>query len=342
MKTVIVASTSKSAGKTSMIVALAASLGGRCGYVKPVGDRLLYKKKRLWDFDAMAMADLWALETNPEDITIGFEHAKLRFMYDETTVGARLAEMIERGGAGRDAVFVEAGPVFSFATSLFLDPISMQRATGGELVLVLTGQESTILDEAHFIRRYLADNGARVAGVIVNKVADAAEFESLHRDELAKLDMPLWGVVPFVPQLASRSVRFLVERLLARVVAGEPGLERAVENVFIGAMSVSAAMGDPLFERPGKLFITSGDRSDMILLAIESGASAVLLTNNQVPPSNILSRASQEQIPLLLVPWDTYTTVQKVEQVEALLAPGDQARAGALAALAALHIKPGW
>jgi BioD-like phosphotransacetylase family protein len=54
MKTIVVGSTHKSAGKTSLIVGLAKAVGSSCGYIKPLGDRLLYRKKRLWDYDARA------------------------------------------------------------------------------------------------------------------------------------------------------------------------------------------------------------------------------------------------------------------------------------------------
>jgi len=52
MKSLIVASTREDAGKTSTIIALARILNKRFGYLKPLGDRFLYRKKRLWDYDA--------------------------------------------------------------------------------------------------------------------------------------------------------------------------------------------------------------------------------------------------------------------------------------------------
>ena len=62
MKSLIVASTRESAGKTSMLVGLAGVLDRRFGYIKPLGDRFLYRKKRLWDYDAALFARLLELE----------------------------------------------------------------------------------------------------------------------------------------------------------------------------------------------------------------------------------------------------------------------------------------
>ena len=55
MKKIVVASTHKEAGKTSFIIGISKILDSRglsIGYMKPIGDRLLYQKKRLWDFDS--------------------------------------------------------------------------------------------------------------------------------------------------------------------------------------------------------------------------------------------------------------------------------------------------
>jgi BioD-like phosphotransacetylase family protein len=44
MEKLIIASTSQSAGKTSIIVGLAQTMQKKIGYMKPFGDRLIYHK----------------------------------------------------------------------------------------------------------------------------------------------------------------------------------------------------------------------------------------------------------------------------------------------------------
>lgn len=338
MKKLVVASTSKSAGKTSLIVGIAEALGGTCGYIKPIGDRLLYRKKRLWDHDAALFASLWKLENKPEDITIGFEHAKLRYMYDRSGTKEKIGEMVAAAG-DRDMLFIEAGGSLQFGASVHLDPISLAKYADAPLLLVVGGDEDSVLDEIHFYKNYIDDEGATMAGVIINKVQDLDDFQHSFGEELEATGIPILGVVPQRPELKALPVKFLVERLFARVVAGELGLDRVVENLFLGAMSVSSAIGHPLFEKPNKLIITSGDRSDMILASFDTGASCIVLTNNLLPPGNILSRASEAKIPVLLVPWDTYTTVQKISQVEALLTVDDKDKIALLADLVTQHVK---
>ena len=50
------------------------------------------------------------------------------------------------------------------------------------------------------------------------------------------------------------------------------------------------------------LVITSGDRSDMLLASFEDKCtSAVVLTNNNLPPPNLLAKADEKKIPVLLL-----------------------------------------
>ena len=68
MRRLIIASMSSGAGKTCLVVGLGRALQKKIGYLKPFGDRLLYRKKRLWDYDAALVANIFGLEDNPEDL----------------------------------------------------------------------------------------------------------------------------------------------------------------------------------------------------------------------------------------------------------------------------------
>ena len=76
----VVTSLRPSAGKTSVIIGIAKALNRKIGYIKPFGERFLYRKKRLWDYDAALVTNLFGLDENPEDMSIGFHHSKLLYM----------------------------------------------------------------------------------------------------------------------------------------------------------------------------------------------------------------------------------------------------------------------
>ena len=333
-----IASTDKNAGKTSVVVGLGQSLGKSCGYVKPFGDRLFYRKKRLWDYDSAVVANALNISENPEDISLGFDHTKLRYMYDEKKTKEKLDEIIKHAGKDKDVLFIECGNDLSFGSSVYLDAISVSKCTNSKLVIVVSGNEETVIDEAVFIKKYVNIAGCDFAGIIINKVNDIDDFNVAHGEALKKIGVPILGIVPYKDELADVSIAFLVEYLFAKVISGENNLNNYAKNILVGAMSVDALLRTPLFKAESKLIITSGDRSDMIVAAIENNAVGIVLTNNILPPANIISKAEDKNIPMLLVSTDTFKTAKKIDDVEPLLMKKNDKRLGLLKEIMSKHV----
>jgi BioD-like phosphotransacetylase family protein len=86
------------------------------------------------------------------------------------------------------------------------------------------------------------------------------------------------------------------------------------------------------------LTITSGDRTDMILAALESNSVGIILTNNILPPPNIISKASERDIPLLLVSTDTYEVAKQIDNLQPLLTKDDTNKIDQLVQLVKEHV----
>ena len=319
MNKILIASARESAGKTSVIVGLAKVSGKNCGYVKPFGDRLLYRKKRLWDYDAALVTNVLDLHENPEDITIGFEHSKLRYMYDEQRTRAKIQELVANTSKGKDVLFIEGGRDLSYGASVRLDALSLAQGIGAAMIVIVSGNDDTIIDDIVFVKNYVNTSGIDLRGVILNKVHDLEDFKSTYLPEISKMGVRVLGLIPYQSNLRNFTVGYLSECLFSKVIAGESGLNNVVKNVFVGAMSTTEAMRNPLFNKENRLVITSGDRSDMVLAALDSNTIGILLTNNILPPSNIIAKASEMNIPLLLVPSDTYQVARQIDAMEPLL-----------------------
>lgn len=334
MKPIIIASTRESAGKTSLIVGLMSAVQKKYGYIKPFGDRLIYRRKRNWDYDSSLIIDLYGLAEEPESITLGFDHSKLRYVYDEDSLQTTLRTMASTAAAGKDVLLVEGGKDLCYGASLNLDAISVARYLGGSLVVVVAGSNDQILDDVKFLKKFVGMDGLDFAGVIVNKVKDTDEFEDGYLKEIKALGVPILGIVPFKEQLTHFTITYLAEKLYAKVIAGERGMNRVVKNVFVGAMSTHESLRNPLFNKENKFLITSGDRSDMIIAALESDTVGILLTNNILPPPNIIARATEKNVPLLLVTMDTYQATRQIDGMEALLTKENNERMRLLGQLA--------
>ncbi len=319
MKRIVIASMERGAGKTSFIVGFGKGEKSRIGYMKPFGERILYRKKRLLDYDSVLISKLFELNESPEDLSLGFDHSKLKFMYDKESIAKKLNDMADRIEKDCDILFIEGGRDLTYGSSLHLDPISVARTLDAELIFILSGEQDKIVDEAHFITGHLKAEDVRFKGILINKVNDPEDFMMVNEEAIRELGVPILGIIPYRKSLTNFSMEHISNVLFAKIIAGNRGLSNYVNNIFVGAMTGSRAIESPLFKRDGKLIITSGDRSDIILGALESDTAGIVLTNNLLPPANIISRADERNIPLLLVQGDTYTTAKHVDDMESLL-----------------------
>ncbi len=340
MEKYVIASVGKNAGKTSLIVGMARSLKKPFGYLKPFGDRLVYREKKLWDYDVDLVTGIFGMRKDPEDLTIGFEHAKLRYMYDGEGRKKRLQEMVSQTQG--EILFVEGGEGLRYGVSLGLDPASVAKDIGARLVLLISGNEDVLMDEAIFAKDYLGSRGVAIKGVILNKVQNPEEFKGYHIKRIEEQGFPVLGIIPFEKDLTFLTVNYLAKRLLAKVITGENAMNRVVKNILVGAMTLNALFQTSLFQKEEKLVITSGDREDMILAAIESNTAAVVLTNNIIPSSNIISKAYERSTPLLLVPQDTYHTITQIEAIEPLLTRDDHHKIELIDRMVEKHVNLGF
>jgi len=325
MKKIVFASTNQYAGKTSIIAGIAKSTGEKFGYLKPLGDKLIYKKKRLWDYDSALIASLFNLEELPEDMSIGFDHSKLRYMYDRNMIKEKVIEFAKHSGKEKNLLLVEGGGDITYGKSVYLDAISIAKYLEASFVLVTSGSDNVILDNLAHFEGYIKALKEEVdfTGVIINKIQDVDDFKQSHFDIISKMGIRVLGIVPYRQELTYITAGYVAEKLFAKVVAGEGGLGKIIKTVLVGAMSVPNAMKHPAFKEEKKMIITSGDRSDMILAAIETNSSCVVITNDILPPANIISKASQHNIPLLAVPWETFYTAKQIDDMEKLLTKED-------------------
>jgi hypothetical protein len=311
------------AGKTTLIIGLAKALQKKIGYIKPFGDRLLYRKKRLWDYDTALMNSIFGLEQDPAEMSIGFDHARLLYIFDEETIKKKVLDLQEVASTDKELLFVESGKEISYGVSIYLDAISLTKSLGAELVIVISGKEETIVDDIIFLKNHINLGKVNLKGIIINKVPNLEDFINIHLPKIHMLNINVLGVIPHYEELPQFTVNFLADRLFARVITGESFLNRPVRNIIVGSMSANAAKNSAYFLEKNKVVITSGDRNDMIATALESDTSAIVLTCNIEPAPELISKASERQIPLLLVSPDTYQIAKQIELIEPLLQTDD-------------------
>ncbi len=339
MNKAVIASIRRSAGKTTAIVGISATLNKKIGYLKPLGERIVCHKKQIWDYDAALICDIFGLRENPVDMSLGFDHSKLRYVYDEQATRQKLEATLAGIGRGKEAFFIEGGRDFSYGISVHLDTLSLAKYTGSKLYIVVSGEEDSILDDILFMKKHVDLAGVNLGGIIANRVQNPDEFQKSHVPAINDLGIRVLGVIPYRRELTFFPVCYLADRLFAKVITGEGGLKKIIKNVVIGAWSANVFLQNPLFRKENKLVITGGDRTDMILASLESDTSGIILTNNILPPSNIIYKAQERQIPLLMVSTDTYQTARQIENLEPLLTKDDSEKVELLKQLFTKNVK---
>jgi len=334
----VVTSLRQSAGKTSVIIGIAKALNKKIGYIKPFGERFLYRKKRLWDYDAALITHIFGLEENPEDMSIGFHHSKLLYMLDEETTHEKLHQLLESVGEGKDIFFVECGKDISYGVSVHLDAISVAKQIDAQLIVVASGDDDTILDDIIFLKKYILNGDVRCKGVIINKVSNVADFCDTRLPRIKQYGIDILGVIPNCTDLPYFSVGYLADRLFAKVITGEGHLNRIVKNIYIGSTSAEGALKNPLFQEEDKLVITGGDRNDMIVAALGSNAAALILTNSILPQPNLIEKAEKLGIPMLLVSGHTYEIAKQIEGMESLPTKDDKEKIALIEQMVRSHV----
>ncbi|MBD3204565.1 AAA family ATPase [Candidatus Woesearchaeota archaeon] len=336
MKKYTICSLRHSAGKTSVIIGMAKSLKKKISYLKPLGDRAHYLNNDLLDYDAELIKSVLNLKQDKKDIVLGFDYSKIRYLFKEQSVKQKLKELSESHKS--DILFVEAGRDITYGSYVNLDPLSLAKHMQTKLILVISGDEKTIIDDTTFVKNWIRHSEIDFAGIIITRVGDINEFKKKYMDHLKQLSINIIGILPYEKVLTYPTAEYISDNLKAKVIAGEKGLKNTIKNIFVGAMSTDAAFRKPLFSQENKLIITGGDRSDMILAAIDTDTTAVVLTNGILPPSNIISKASEKNMPLILVSDDTFKAAKKIDDMEVILTERDDKKIELITAMVKKNI----
>jgi BioD-like phosphotransacetylase family protein len=234
----------------------------------------------------------------------------------------RIMKALVKVKEDKDILLIESAARPEYLTCCGLDVPELAKVFNAKVLLSVKGDDDDDAERAILYRDYVKWKDAELLGVVLNFVP----YEQLERmrgvvsSVLENCGLEVLGVVPDHRELTNPSVSDLMDILSAEVLAGRDNLENLIDGYLVGAMSPESAMS--WFRRSiGGALITGGDRTDLILTALETKPSAIVLTGNIYPSAQVLSAAEAKKIPILLVPYDTYTTVTRLDMLEGRIVP---------------------
>lgn len=330
LKSIYLLSAQPYSGKSLIIVGLGLQLkeeGYQVGYFKPFGTAIkgeagsskqeVVSKAGLIEEDAYSVKEVLALKEPIEKIcpilvTDELINSILSGKSKEN-LSEKIATNFSSVAQGKDLVLIDGAGDFSEGYIFDLPVEKIVEITKSKITLVLKYEQDIILDILLRAKDIFKDN---FLGAIINLIP-TSQIDYLNEviiPYLQKRKIEIFALFPKDILLAAVTVREIVEHLNAQILSGEDKLDELVENFTVGAMHPEHALR--YFHKiANKAVITGGDRADIQLAALETPTKCLILTGNLRPDSLVLSKAIDLGIPMLLVPYDTFTTVELIEEI---------------------------
>lgn len=323
MKALYITSVEPFSGKTAVCLALGRRLqkeGYQVGYFKPLSTQPWEPTPgRALDEDADFVRRALELSEAPEDlvgVVLTPELAReMRCGCTERDLISEVREPYEKVTEGKDIVLIEGGGSLREGLSLGLGPTTVtEKWDIPAIAIVRYHNRVSQGDDCIAAHRWLGD---RLAGTLINAVP-TRELQLSKRicaPCLEKQGIHVLGTIPLQEELQAISVGELAEVLKGEFLALPEKRDVLIERLIVGAMGVDQAL--PRIRRvPGaKAVVTGGDRSDMQLVALETATKCLILTGHLRPMPEVIRRAEQIGVPVLLVRGNTMETVEAIENV---------------------------
>ncbi len=311
MNTLIIAAVNRESGKTVVALGIALNHRGKVDYIKPIRGTLMKVEETVHERDAYLVHQALGLEGTVSDIspiTLGTSKGE-----EVSTLVTKLRSLAE----GSDLLLVETGQTAEMGLNEGISAFDLAAAMGVDMVLV-TDSDPYHLDTVLMMTQFAQGRGVGVKGVIVNNDRDGGLA-----DILRGKGIPVLGTIPFEPRLRMFRVQEILDEVGGECVGGSTGLDRMVENVVIGAMTVDTAL---TFMRriPRKCVITGGDRSDLQLAALTTDVSCLVLTGGIRPNSHVMAEAHDQGVPIIVISGHTYQVAERFERLALRINPDDQ------------------
>jgi len=342
MKKLFIAATKQNDGKTTVALGLIFNLKDRfkrIGFIKPIGQRYLEEEGEKVDEDSILIERSLELcgvscelkDMSPIAVERGFTEQYI-LNPNKERLTSQIKESFSRIARDKDLVVIEGtghagvGSVFDHCNAF------VAKSLDAKVILVSSGGIGRPIDEIVLNKALFEKEGVHLLGVVINKVLPEklSKIDKLVRLGLARKDIEVLGVIPYLDLLSFPSIEQILEETDFKLLSGEEGLNNLVKKIVVGAMEPHDAL-DYLVD--GALLITPGDREDMILTSLgcyfakfkeDIHISGIVLTGNMIPHKMIMNMVKQTKIPVLLAKPDTYSVASCVHDLMVKIRPQDK------------------
>lgn len=314
-------------GKTMVALGLALKFmqeGKKVSYFKPVGAPL--RANGPDDDDAILMKEILQMDSPINDIVpCRAGQTYLSWSRKQESAEAILSAYA-RVSRGSDVVIID-GAVFPYVyNSWGLDDVTMALNTGARVLVTVKIENDFNVDQNLFLNEYLKAKNVPLVGNLFNNIPwpMVSKAKGIFAPILEERGFKTLGVIPRRTEISSPTVEEFYKELGGEILAGHNRMSLLVEDIMVGAMSLDGALRY-LRRSTDKAVILGGDRADLALAALETSISVLILTGGLYPDVKVLARAEEKGVPVILLHYDTYTTIEKISTITRHITPGDKA-----------------
>jgi len=350
---VFVAATRMDDGKTTTAVGLFAALQQRfprMGYIKPVGQRFVEIEGAKIDEDTVLMNDTYRVRTplramSPIAVEPDFTR---RYLSGGIThqLHDRVRTAFDIAAWEKDFVIIEGTGHAGVGSVFDLSNAAVAKLLKAKVIIVSRGGIGRPIDEISMNLALFEKYGVEVIGAIINKVMPdkMAMLKEYATIGLAKLGLPLLGMIPLNTELYKPTVNQACLHLKGEFLAGAQHKRRRIAKIGIGAMS-SRHAGRLL--NPGTLIITPGDREDLIMMILNEDSklnsrghlAGVVLTDGIMPHESVLELIRQRSIPFISTRADVSSATTTIARMTVKTEVGDTDKIGLIQKLILEHVQ---
>lgn len=307
-------------GKSSFCLGFALTLqeqGYNVGYFKPVGWEMTRDVNgNKIDEDAQLMNHVLNLQLPQETITpiiLGSRYLEESNRIIPQQNRELVLQAYNQAASDKDIMIIEGPYSMGVGTSIGIEAPDIINQFQSHVVMIAKAHNDAMIDRIICQKTCLEAKGMPFMGAILNFIQKTSieRIKGFGVPILEKHGVNVLGIIPDDISLRAPTVGEICNNISCTILACNDKMDTLVEDVLVGAMTPESALS--YFRRSlRKAVITGGDRSDIQLAALQTDTSVLILTGNFYPDVRVLARAEELGVPVLLVPYDTFTTIKEI------------------------------
>lgn len=338
-KAVFIAATGQNVGKTTLCLGILSGLKKRfnsVGFIKPVGQQHVQVQSGLnVDKDVVLFKEHFDLKSPyqamspvlcPKGFTKDFLDKKVTTDLSQTIRSnfqhiQKQHEYVLVEGTGHTGV----GSIFNMSNA------KVACELGLDVVLIGNGGLGSAFDELVLNIELCHLYGVHVRGVILNRVVNEKRnmIQTYFPKALAKYNIPLIGLVPYLPYLSLPVVSDFEVCFGVPLLTGASHRYRHFDDIKLVAGSLESYLQEM---RPKQLVITPACRHDIIFALIEQEMKSknfgggLLLTGQTPPEKDIIDKLQKSDIPTLYAPLCSFDAMKIITSYTGKICKEDTAK----------------